>query len=346
MNDYESAALGLQAAGMLAGQFNNVAANIENEDLLKENYKWNEKMFERQMQYNWDMWNATNKYNSPYETAQRLLAIGVNPSLVFEKEGVSSAQNFGNPSPGSVSPPTIQPYDTSASASRISDMIYNMSLREKELQMADANIEKQEMENNFNSGYYEVQLRRARHQAMRDYTLGLITMQEYQEMKNTIDDRMSLIHEDTRLRRGQADYQESVISAQVLENKLKEFKLEHAPEEFKAQMALLGAEMQAAIASGKASIAQAEKAYAERAESIARTTGVNLSNSQARATFFSTVMATNSKNWAEAAGNRNEFQHNVDTWDFRYGSKTLRYGEQVGDYLSAPVKGILKIGGK
>lgn len=315
MANYEEAALGLQAAGMLASQLNNLSANIENEDLLKENYEWNEKMFEKQMAYNWEMWNKTNAYNSPQSMVQRLLAAGINPALAMEKEGVATAAMGGSVSPGSVSPPTIQPFDASTPMSRVSDMVYNMALREKELQMADANIEKQEMENTFNSGYYDVELRRAKHQAMRDFTLGLMTQQEYREMMDTIDERMQILHEDARLKRGQADYQDSVISAQVLENKLKEFKLEHAPEEFKAQMALLGAEIQAAIASGQASIAQAEKAYAERAESIARTTGVNLSNKQARATFFSTVTATNFKNWSDAAGSRNEYQYQSDLYD-------------------------------
>ena len=315
MANYEEAALGLQAAGMLASQLNNLSANIENEDLLEENYKWNEKMFEKQMAYNWEMWNKTNAYNSPQSMVQRLLAAGINPALAMEKEGVATAAMGGSVSPGSVSPPTIQPYDAATPMSRVSDMVYNMALREKELQMADANIEKQEMENTFNSGYYDIELRRARHQAMRDYTLGLITMQEYQDMKNSIDDRMSIIHEDARLKRGQADYQETMIQAQDLENQLKQFHLDNAPTEFKYQMSLLKAQIAREIASGQAAIADAEKSYQEKAESIARTTGVNLTNRQIKATFWSTVFSTNTKNWSDAATNRNEYQYQSDLYD-------------------------------
>ena len=306
------------AAGLIGSLISNAGNNANNHtqiDLARENNAFNERMFDRQIAYNWDMFNAENEYNDAESQVKRYMEAGVNPALAMEGQSASTAQGGSVSPPSASSLPNTQSYDWSQSFSRIGDIIYNQVMREKELQLMDEQINKQHQENEFNKGYYDVQLRRAKWQAMHDYNTGLISMQEYKEMKETYDTRRAQMDEDVRLRRGQADYQQSVIAAQVLENKLKEFNLDKAPELFKAQMVLLGAQIQAQIASGKASIAQAEKAYAERAESIARAAGVNLSNKQARATFFSTVMATNAKNWSEAAGSRNEFQYQSDLYD-------------------------------
>lgn len=345
---YEGLSLGLGALGGFLGSSNTSSTNKTNLRIARENNAFNERMFDRQIAYNWEMFNAENEYNSPQAQVQRYIDAGINPALAMEGQSAATAQGGSASQAASAGNPTMVPYDPSASLGRVSDVLYAHAMREKELSLLDENIEKQDLENRFNADYYKTQLRRANYDAMRAYTQGLITQQDYIEQKRTYEDRMASVSQDLRLKRGQADYQQTIIQAQNLENKLKQWHLEKAPEEFKAQMAVLGAQVQAYLAQRDSSLAAAKKFYQEGLESAARTYGIELDNQKADALFESSVLAGLSENYLKAASSANERQHELDKKSFLYGDspgqRFLRRGAQVSDYLAAPIKGLLRIG--
>ena len=114
--------------------------------------------------------------------------------------------------------------------------MYNHQLRQEQLKAAELSNEDKENEVVYNQGYRDLMLRRGLQQLQNDVYAGLMSKQQYQEAFSSWQLRRGAMAEDMRYKRGQADYQDTLIVAQALENNLKKFHLEKAPEEFKAQM--------------------------------------------------------------------------------------------------------------
>lgn len=67
-------------------------------------------MFEKQLAYDYDMWNRTNEWNSPTAQLSRWKAAGGNPYQFFEKNGVSTAGSSSAPSASTPSMIPMQGY--------------------------------------------------------------------------------------------------------------------------------------------------------------------------------------------------------------------------------------------
>lgn len=130
MGDYG----GLSLAGTLAGGVLNLLqqdrANQANVSIANANNVMQrviheqDNAFNRQerleaQQYNLDMWNKQNAYNSPYAQAERLLAAGINPRAVMDADAAKSISPIASSSPASASSmpglhsPQVQPLDMS-----------------------------------------------------------------------------------------------------------------------------------------------------------------------------------------------------------------------------------------
>ena len=60
---------------------------------------------EKVRQYQTEMWNKTNEWNSPKNIRKRLEAAGYNPYLGMDSSNVGTAGNTGSSSPASAAPP-------------------------------------------------------------------------------------------------------------------------------------------------------------------------------------------------------------------------------------------------
>ena len=83
-------------SGLLSNLFNfgaNKNTNKTNLKIAQMNNEWSEKMMQKQMDYNTDMWNKTNAYNDPTNQRARLERAGLNPSLMMNggSAGIASA---------------------------------------------------------------------------------------------------------------------------------------------------------------------------------------------------------------------------------------------------------------
>lgn len=84
-------------------------ANAMNMRIAQMNNEFNESMMERQMDYNLDMWNRSNRYNSASARFQRLKDAGLNPYSIMSGDSAGSASNSM-----SINPPTAQPVSVQA----------------------------------------------------------------------------------------------------------------------------------------------------------------------------------------------------------------------------------------
>ena len=113
------------------------AANAANKDIAQMNNEFNERMLQKQMDYNtlaydqqvsdqwsfyndakqnaWDMFNATNEYNSASAQRERYEAAGLNPYVMMNTgsagtAAATSATSATAPTKQGITPPTASPY--------------------------------------------------------------------------------------------------------------------------------------------------------------------------------------------------------------------------------------------
>ena len=102
----------LVAAGLIAGAgsligntVGTVSSNSKNMKINKMNNEFNAREAEKARQYQTEMWNKTNEWNSPKNVRKRLQAAGYNPYLGMDSSNVGTAQSVGSSSPASAASP-------------------------------------------------------------------------------------------------------------------------------------------------------------------------------------------------------------------------------------------------
>lgn len=108
--------------------------NTMNYKIAQMNNEYNNRQFERQLDYNWDMWKAQTAYDSASAQRQRLEAAGLNPYLMMSGGNAGSAA-----SALSVNPPTAQPVTLQAPQNQLAQVGQMMMMMSNPVQ-AFANI--------------------------------------------------------------------------------------------------------------------------------------------------------------------------------------------------------------
>lgn len=189
MTGFAGSALGA-GSSLVGGITTSAMQNAANKEIAQMNNAFNEKMFDKQVAYNkemyeqqlgdqwkfyndakdnsWklvenqqqfqtDMWNKTNEYNSPTAQRERLEAAGLNPYMMMNGGSAGTAQTMsgsagaapsgGAPSGQGVTPPTATPYSAdysgiAAGLGRAIDVLSSMPDRKvKEAQADNLRIE-------------------------------------------------------------------------------------------------------------------------------------------------------------------------------------------------------------
>lgn len=97
--------LGLGAVSGIGNVFSSAHSNSQNMKINRMNNEFNAREAEKARQYQTEMWNKTNDWNSPKNVRKRLEEAGYNPYLGLDSSNVGTAQNSGSSSPASAAPP-------------------------------------------------------------------------------------------------------------------------------------------------------------------------------------------------------------------------------------------------
>jgi hypothetical protein len=81
------------------------SSNSQNMKINKMNNDFNAREAEKARQYQTEMWNKTNEWNSPKNIRKRLEEAGYNPYLGMDSSNVGTAQSAGSSSPASAASP-------------------------------------------------------------------------------------------------------------------------------------------------------------------------------------------------------------------------------------------------
>lgn len=71
--------------------------NQANKEIAQMSNEYNQQMLERQIEQEWDMWNAQNEYNSASSQRQRLEDAGLNPYLMMDGGNAGTASSMTSP---------------------------------------------------------------------------------------------------------------------------------------------------------------------------------------------------------------------------------------------------------
>lgn len=85
--------------------FGTKSSNSQNMKINRMNNEFNAREAEKARQYQTEMWNKTNDWNSPKNVRKRLQEAGYNPYLGLDSSNVGTAQSAGSSSPASAAPP-------------------------------------------------------------------------------------------------------------------------------------------------------------------------------------------------------------------------------------------------
>jgi hypothetical protein len=97
--------LGLGAVSSIGNIFGSAHSNSQNMKINRMNNEFNAREAEKARQYQTEMWNKTNEWNSPKNVRGRLERAGYNPYLGLDSSNVGNAQSAGSSSPASASSP-------------------------------------------------------------------------------------------------------------------------------------------------------------------------------------------------------------------------------------------------
>lgn len=97
--------LGLGAISSAGNIFGSARSNSQNMKINRMNNEFNAREAEKARQYQTEMWNKTNEWNSPKNVRKRLEQAGYNPYLGLDSSNVGNAQSAGSSSPASAASP-------------------------------------------------------------------------------------------------------------------------------------------------------------------------------------------------------------------------------------------------
>lgn len=105
MDPLSAIGLGLGAVSGIGNVISSSHSNSMNMKINRMNNEFNAREAEKARQYQTEMWNKTNDWNSPKNIRKRLEEAGYNPYLGLDSSNVGTAQSVGSSSPASVAPP-------------------------------------------------------------------------------------------------------------------------------------------------------------------------------------------------------------------------------------------------
>lgn len=205
--------------------------NETNMQIAQMNNQWSEKMMEKQHQYDLEMWNKNNEYNTASAQRQRLEDAGLNPSLMMNGGSAGTAQggsSVGMPSP---STPNIQPMRYDGFANAINNTIQTLMAMDKN----NAEVGKLDAEKDYIDA-----MARVKTKEIEENTRGSKWRNDFNERNTDLHDLN--VNEDYLMKtqqRANASLQQQLIDQQVIAQKLIN---ENLPEEISLKLGIMASQ--------------------------------------------------------------------------------------------------------
>jgi hypothetical protein len=342
-------------AGGLLGLGSSAAQNSQNRQNIREtnqmNYKinqmnnqFNERMAMQQRDWQENMWNKENAYNTASAQRQRLEEAGLNPYLMMNGGSAGAAQSAGTgASATSTGNAAMQPFqvDYSGIGSSIGNIFqYDLIQSEKsQLQGAKQLADAQAMEILSNIDWGKLT------EGTRNYlrSTGLARAQLGYAKEQQEVDNMAMTGLIMRAQR----------AGMLLDNEAKGILNKYLDQQQQLDLNVKAADYYQRMSAGYLSYTEAKKALAEEALAAARTRGQNISNEVASRIAESQIAANIAANESAAAYHNEELRlglpkdnarsRNIEEWyrarnekkKYKYfdADKWVEYGTSIGNTI-------------
>jgi hypothetical protein len=318
--------------------------NRMNYKINQMNNQFNERMAIQQRNWQENMWNKENAYNTASAQRQRLEEAGLNPYLMMNGGSAGVAQSAGaGDSAFSAGSAVMQPFqaDYSGIGSSIGNIFqYELMQSEKsQLQGARQLADAKAMETLSNIDWGKLT------DETRNYlkSTGLARAQLGYAKEQQEADNLAMTGLIMRAQR----------SGMLLDNEAKGILNKYLDQQQQLDLSVKAADYYQRMASGYVSYAEAKKAIAEEALAAARTRGQNISNKVASGIAESQIAANIAANQSSAAYHNEEFRlglskdnarsRNIESWyrsrnekkKYQYfdSDKWVDYGTSIGNTI-------------
>lgn len=275
--------------GGLFGSKSTSSANSTNMKIAQMNNEFNESMMNKQIQYNWDMWNAQNKYNDPSAQMQRLTAAGISPYQMLNGSNAGVAGTGGSVSAPTAQPVQVQPYDWSQSFSQAGNQIAQSFINQAQVKQMEANANL--MNANAQNVNIESQYKAQSLQAEIQNKLAAAGVSNSMIRKITQDVRFANQMQPLSLQGAslQNEFQKSQNALISVQLALSQKELKYFDANAQSQLALTFARIKSELAAGSLSRAQAKTEFKKQLLIGAQTSGQKIQNSIAERSADSLV---------------------------------------------------------
>lgn len=243
-------------------------ANKMNLQGVRETNEANKEMFQQALNYQTDMWEKTNAYNTPEAQRQRYEAAGLNPYLMMNQGNAGEASAMTGVSPSQLQAPHVEPVpspyqgftEIPSQLSSLSDSMlkqetaYGLSLDNK-MKLVDVRNKTLEKYLSIQNQLYDLRNKRTKSNAdeaqisvlertAKSLELDLKYQEDFLQSRNNLQrEQSNKAYEDAQKAHWESEYQRQLSEA--------------FPQMNKAQLNLLASQMAAAYASANASNASA-----------------------------------------------------------------------------------------
>lgn len=336
--------IGSSALQNFQNRQNVIETNRMNYKINQMNNQFNERMAMQQRDFQENMWNKENEYNTASAQRQRLEEAGLNPYLMMNGGSAGVAQSAGTGSAASSSGNAVmQPFqaDYSGIGSSIGNIFqYELMQSEKSQlqgsrQLADAKA--METLSNIDWGKLTDETRGFLK------STGLVRAQLGYAKEQQEVDNMAMTGLVLRAQR----------SGMLLDNEAKGILNKYLDQQQQLDLSVKAADYYQRMAAGYLSYAEAKKAIAEEALAAARARGQNISNKVASSIAESQITANIAANQSSAAYHNEELRlnlpqdnarsKNIEEWyrsrnekkRYKYfdADKWVEYGTNIGNVI-------------
>lgn len=275
---------GLNAIGNLGST---IATNNANKEIAQMNNEFNERMLDKQMDYNkemyatqmgdiWKLRRDEQEYNSAAAQRQRFEEAGLNPALMMQGQGAGSVSSQSSPAAQGINPPTASEYraDYSGIGHGISEAIRGyyagkIANSQSNVSEADAMLKNIEAKTAYAKAIAEID--------------NLLANTKDKDSQRQLRDALKNLEVDYR--RAQVNnmtadtfYKEQNAKGIILDNMQKSEYLKVLPQKLKNDLSLQMADIQLKLAQGDLTEKQALHEIEKLAETVVRADGQAMQN--------------------------------------------------------------------
>lgn len=278
---------GSSLLGNIFGKSNQDSANKNNLKINQMNNEFNERMLNKQLDYQTEMWNKTNEYNDPKNARARLEAAGYNPSSYFSNgaAGTASAMSGGGASAGSSGNQQAFRPDLSGVGNAIARGI-ELSEMKKNNEVNRANIQADVDLKRVQQKYQGAKLA-AEIMDLTSSTRDRNTKTVAQEITNSY--LRDMLSADLSNKRREGQLMELERESRVINNAYNDARLQNYGKQFAADMAEQFARIDILKQQKRLTDKQVDTELEKALEIAARRSGINLENKKKHATLQSEI---------------------------------------------------------